>query len=58
MQAVNTGNHPGRASTFFVPMIGLKSTGPACILSTMHFVAEQSSKYNMTPVLTFNQPFY
>ena len=24
----------------------------------MHFVAEQSSKYNMTPVLTFNLPLY
>ena len=41
-----------------MPMIDLKSTDPVCILSTMHFVAEQSSKYNMTPVLTFDQPLY
>ena len=39
-------------------MIDLKSTDPVCILSTMHFVAGQSSKYNMTPVLTFDQPLY
>ena len=39
-------------------MIDLKSTDPVCILSRMHFVAEQSSKYNMTPVLTFDQPLY
>ena len=58
MQTVNTGNHPGRASIFFMPMIDLKSTDPVCILSTMHFVAEQSSKYNLTPVLTFDQPLY
>ena len=41
-----------------MPMIDLKSPHPVCILSTMHFVAEQSYKYNMTPVLTFNQPLY
>ena len=58
MQTVNTGNHPSQASTFFMPMIGLKSTDPVCILSTMPFVAEECSKYNMTPVLTFDQPLY
>ena len=58
MQTVNIGNHLGQESTFFMPMIDLKSTDPVCILSTMHFVAEQSSKYNMTPVLTFDQPLY
>ena len=58
MQTVNIGNHPGRASTFFMPIIDLKFTDPICILSTMHFIAEQFSKYNMTPVLTFDQPLY
>ena len=58
MQRVTTGNHPSRASTFSMPMIDLKSTNHVCILSTMQFVAEQSSKYNITPVLTFDQPLY
>ena len=58
MQIVNIGNYPSRASTFFMPMIDLKSTGPVFILSTMHFVAEQPSKSNMTPVLNFEQPLY
>ena len=39
-------------------MIDLKFTDPVCILSTMHFIAEQSCKYNLTPVLTFNQQLY
>ena len=39
MQTLNTGNHPDRTSTFFMPMIDLKSTDPVCILSTMHFIA-------------------
>ena len=46
MQTVNTGNYPSGASRFFMPMVDLQ------------FVAEQSSKYNMTPVLTFDQPLY
>ena len=58
MQTVNTGNHSGLVSTFFMPMIDINSTDPVCILSTMHVVAEQFSKYNMTPVLTFDQPLY
>ena len=41
-----------------MPMIDLKSTDRVCISSTMHFVAEQSPKYNMTPALTFDQPLY
>ena len=44
MQTVANGNHPGRAATLFMPMIDLKSTDPVCILSTMHFVAEQSAR--------------
>ena len=58
MQIVNTGNYFGRASTVFMPMIDIKSTDPVYILSTIHFVPEQSFKYNMTPVLTFDQPLY
>ena len=58
MQTVNTSNHPGQAPTFFMPMIGVKSTDSICILSAMLFVAEQSSRYIMTPVLTFDQPLY
>ena len=58
METVNTDNHPGRASTFLMLMICLKSIDPVCILSTIHFVAEQSSKYNMTHALTFDQPLY
>ena len=57
MQTVNTGNYPSRASTFLMPMIDLKSD-PVCILSTMLFVTEQSSKYNVIPVLNFDQPLY
>ena len=41
-----------------MPMIDLKSPDPVCISSTMHFVVEQSPKYNMTPALTFDQPLY
>ena len=39
-------------------MIDLKSPDRVCISSTMHFVVEQSPKYNMTPALTFDQSLY
>ena len=58
MQAVGSCSYPGQASIFFMPMINLKSTDHVGLLSTMHFVVEQCSKYNMTPVLTFDQPLY
>ena len=58
MQTVSTGNHPGQAPTFSMLIIYLNSTDLVCILSTMYFVAEQHSKYNMTHVLTFDQTLY
>lgn len=58
MQTVNTGHHPGQASIFFMPMTNLNSTDPACIFSTMHFVAEQFSHYNIAHIFTFNEPLY
>ena len=58
MRIVTTGHHPGRASTFFMLMINLKSTDPVYFLSTMNFLAIQFSQHNMVPILTFNQPLY
>ena len=36
----------------------MKSSDESCILSTMHFVIEQAKRYNMSPILTFDQPLY
>ena len=58
MQTVNTSPHLGRESALFIPMIDLKPTDPVCVLSTIHFVAEQFSQNNVAPVLTFHWQFY
>ena len=58
MQTVNTSPHLGRESAFFIPMIDRKPTDPVCVLSTIHFVAEQFSQNNVAPVLTFHWQFY
>ncbi len=58
MQMVHNGEHPGQSSIIFMPMIDMKSSDESCILSTMHFVAEQAKRYSMSPILTFDQPLY
>ena len=58
MQIIHRGPHPGKSSTFFLPMIDLKPTDPTCIYSTLHFVAEHAKRHNSSPILTFDQPLY
>ena len=56
MQLCHKGPNPGKAYTIFLPMIDLKSSDPQCVYSTLHFVASQSTKYDTTPIITFDQP--
>ena len=58
MQMIHKGEHPGQTSVIFMPMIDMKSSDESCILPTMHFVTEHAKRYNMSPVLTFDQPLY
>ena len=39
-------------------MIKLDQCDPLCIYSTLRFVVSQGQFYNVTPVLTFDQPLY
>ena len=47
MQTVTSGHHPGWVSTFFMPMTDLKFTDPVGIFSSMHFLSEKFSQYNI-----------
>lgn len=58
MQMVHEGGHPGQSSVVFMPMIDMKSSDESCIYSTMCFVSDQARRYNVTPVLTFDQPLW
>ena len=58
MQSVLDGEYPGKSTVHIMPMIDEKSSDYSCIYTTMIFIAEQANRYNKTPLLTFDQPFY
>ena len=58
MQMVQTGEFPGQSSVIFMPMIDMNPSDMSCIYSTLKFVAKQSDKLQVTPVITFDQPLY
>ena len=58
MQILHLDEHPGRASVTFLPMIDLDPSDESCIYSTLRFVATHALQYDVTPVLTFDQPLF
>ena len=58
MQMVQKREHPGRSSVHLLPMIDMNTGDLDCIYSTLHFVCAQTEKYNVTPILTFDQPLW
>ncbi|RUM44709.1 MAG: hypothetical protein DSY80_04100 [Desulfocapsa sp.] len=58
MQMLHHGEYPGQSSIMFLPMIDLDTSDPSCIYSTLKFVSYHAMQYNVTPVLTFDQPLY
>ena len=58
MQSIHQGAHPGRSSVLFLPMIDLDPNNMTCIFSTLNYVCDQAKVYNVTPVVTFDQPLF
>ena len=58
IQAVNNGEHPGKSSITFLPMIDMDPGDMSCIYSTLLFVSAEASSHNVTPVVTFDQPLW
>ena len=58
MHMVSHREHPGQASVVFLPMIDLNPSDLTCIYSTLHFVCDHARRYNVTPILTFDQPLW
>lgn len=58
MQMVHRGNYPGNSSVSFLPIIDLNVSDMTCIYSTLHFVSNQAKCYDITAILTFDQPLY
>lgn len=58
MQMVYKGNHPGESSILFLPMIDMDPGNMSCVYSTLHFISQHASRYQVTPVITFDQPLW
>ena len=58
MQFVHQGDHPGKASVMFLPIIDMNPSDSTCIYSTLMFVSEHAQRHGVTPILTFDQPLW
>ena len=58
MQMVQKGNHPGQSSVLYLAMIDMNPSDLSCVYSTLSFVSSNAKKYNVTPILTFDQPLW
>ena len=58
MQFVHHGDHPGKASVMFLPMIDLNSSDTTCIYSTLTYVCEHARRHGVAPIITFDQPLW
>ena len=55
MQLSCKGTYPGKSSVHFLPMIDMDPTDMTCIYSTLSFISDQASRYEYTPIITFDQ---
>ncbi len=58
MQLVQKGQHSGKATVNFLPMIDMNPTDLTCINSTLHFICKDGQKYNAQVTVTFDNPLY
>ena len=50
------GEYPGKSTVTFLPMIDMDPSNNNCIYSTLKFVCRMARKYEMTAILTMDQP--
>ena len=53
---VHSGDHPRQSSVLLLPMVDLYPGNMSCVHSTLKFICEHSARYNVTPIITFDQP--
>ena len=58
MQACHEGEHPGKSSITFLPMIDMDPNDMSCVYSTLVFVCDEASIRGVMPVVTFDQPLW
>ncbi len=58
MQHVQNGDHPGKSSVVFLPMIDLKPSDMTYEVSTLWYIVKHAARYGVTPIVTFDQPLW
>lgn len=58
MQLVHKGEHPGKTSYVYLPIIDMNPNDLTCIFSTLTFIIQHARKHKVKPVVTFDQPLY
>ena len=58
MQGIIKGDHPKASIVTFLPMIDMDQNNITCVYSTLVFVADKAKPYDVTPVVTFDQPLW
>jgi hypothetical protein len=59
MSAVSVGDHPGKVTISFLPILDLNPSDMTCIYSVLIFISEQAKHLHIeTPVVTFDQPLW
>ena len=51
-------DHPGQSSVLFLPMIDMYPGDKTCIYSTLEYICKLASKYDLPPIVTFDQPLF
>ena len=55
MQFVHHGDHPGKASVIFLPIVDMNYNDTTCIYSTLTFVTGHTRCHGVSPSITFDQ---
>ena len=58
MHFLHKGDHPGKASVIFLPMIDMNPSDTICIYSALKFIGEYARRHDVTPIITFDQPLW
>ena len=58
MQVVCQGTYPGKSGVTFLLMIDMSLSDMTYIYSTLEFVCTEAKRHQVTPAITFDQPFW
>ena len=52
------GEHPSASSVVFLPVNDLNPSDMNCVYSTLRYISTHTRRYNVAPIVTFDQPLW